>query len=89
MQRKIGVIRSWHEARGFGVIRVGNQSSLERYWLHVSKIRSGTACPVAGMEVEFDISPTPPKKDGDLSAAINADINVESQSAPSNEGGTR
>jgi cold shock CspA family protein len=85
MQRKIGVIRSWHETRGFGIIRVGDRSSLERYWLHVSRIRSGTATPVPGMTVEFDVSTTAPKKDGDLWAAINADIDVESQSAPSDK----
>lgn len=83
MGRKIGVIRSWHETRGFGVISVG-KSGLERYFFHVSRIRSGTGFPVAGMTVEFDVNTKPPKKENDLWAAVNVDVIVDS--TPSNEG---
>ena len=80
-QKKSGVLRSWNENRGFGIIRVGPPSSLERYFLHVSQIVSGTATPAVGSDVYFEISDKPIKK-GDLPQAISADI-VESQSAPS------
>jgi cold shock CspA family protein len=75
MDRKIGVIQNWTK-RGFGIVRVGPESSLERYFLHVSKIRSGTATPVAGMEVVFDVSDRP-VQEGNLPAALRADIIVD------------
>jgi cold shock CspA family protein len=76
-EKKIGVLRSWNEQRGFGIIRVGDQSSLEKYFLHVSQIRSGTATPSAGMTVCFDVSEKPAEKER-LRKAINADIDVDS-----------
>jgi cold shock CspA family protein len=72
MSRKVGVVRNFGN-RGFGIIRVGPESSLERYFLHVANIRSGTATPVAGMMVEFDVSDKP-AKEGQLPQAIRADI---------------
>ena len=74
MDRKFGVINSFN-SRGFGVIRVGPQSSLERYYLHVSKIRSGTATPTTGMEVFFDVSDEP-VLEGRLPQALRADVIV-------------
>lgn len=72
MNRKSGTIINWG-TRGFGIIRVGPESSLERYFLHVSKIRSGTATPAVGMEVIFDVS-SKPVEDGRLPQAVRADI---------------
>jgi hypothetical protein len=87
--RKSGVIRSWRQERGFGVIRVGSPSSLEKYYLHVSKIRSGTAEPAVGMEVYFDVADAL-VPDG-LPQAIRADIIVQEEqpSADDGEGGAR
>jgi hypothetical protein len=72
MDRKIGVVQIASK-RGFSILRVGPESSLERYFLHVSKIRSGTATPSVGMEVVFDVSDKP-IREGDLPMAIRADI---------------
>jgi hypothetical protein len=72
-QKKVGVIRSWNEARGFGIVRVGPASSLEKYFLHVSGIRSGSAIPVVGSAVYFEVSDQP-VEDGKLPGAIRADI---------------
>jgi len=72
MDRKTGVVQNWGK-RGFGILRVGPESSLERYFLHVSKIRSGTATPIAGMVVEFEVSGKP-VQEGRLPMAIRADI---------------
>jgi cold shock CspA family protein len=77
VERKVGTLRSWNE-RGFGIIRVGPPSSLERYFLHVNQIRSGTATPAAGSIVHFDVSDKPIRKEGDLPQAIRADIIVAS-----------
>jgi cold shock CspA family protein len=77
--RKSGVIRSWHEQRGFGIVRVGAATSLERYFLHITAIRSGTATPEAGMVVEFEVSDKP-AKEGQLRQAVRADILVPSES---------
>jgi cold shock CspA family protein len=82
---KVGVVSSWNGQKAFGVIRVGPPSSLERYFLHVSKIRSGTATPEPGMRVSFEVSPKP-VSEGQLSQAMRADIDVTSIQ-PSNDGG--
>jgi cold shock CspA family protein len=79
-ERKYGVIRSWNLDRGFGIVRVGPASSLERYFLHVSEIRTGTAEPTPGMTVEFYASPEPVKQ-GNLPKAIDANIDVGSITA--------
>jgi hypothetical protein len=78
MDRKTGIIINWG-SRGFGIVRVGLESSLERYFLHVSKIRSGTATPVAGMEVVFSVSDKT-VQEGQLPMAIKADIIVPDES---------
>jgi cold shock CspA family protein len=72
-ERKVGLLRSWNEARGFGIVRVGPPSSLERYFLHISRIRTGTATPAVNAIVHFDVS-TKLVEDGKLQQAINADI---------------
>jgi cold shock CspA family protein len=74
-EKKVGVIRSWNEPRGFGIVRIGPPSSLEKYFLHVSQIRTGTGSPVAGMTVYFEVS-SKPVREGDLPAAVNADVDV-------------
>lgn len=79
-ERKIGVIRSWNEPRGFGIIRVGPPTSLEKYFLHVSSIKSGTAIPPIGSIVHFDVSPKS-CSEGSLPQAINADIILDSVEA--------
>jgi cold shock CspA family protein len=73
--RKVGILRSWNEAKAFGIIRVGGPESLERYFLHISGIRSGTGMPRAGMTVEFEVSDRP-AEDGQLARAVRADINA-------------
>jgi cold shock CspA family protein len=73
MERKSGVIRSWHESRGFGILRVGAESSLEKYFLHVSNIRTGTATPQVSWSVEFEVSDKP-VKEGNLLQTIRAHI---------------
>jgi cold shock CspA family protein len=75
MERKSGIIRSWQEKRGFGIIRVGPPSSLEKYFLHVSNIRTGTATPEIGWAVEFEMG-SKPVPDGQLPQAVRADIVV-------------
>jgi cold shock CspA family protein len=86
--RKQGIIRSWNEARGFGVIRVGDETSLEKYFLHVSGIRSGTAIPKAGSCVEFEVS-TREVSEGQLRQAIRADIDIVQASSDSSNGGAQ
>jgi cold shock CspA family protein len=73
-ERKRGLLRSWNDAKGYGVIRVGPPSSLEKYWLHVSNIQSGTGAPTVGMEVEFEVGEKPVNKVVTLMPAIKADI---------------
>jgi hypothetical protein len=79
MDRKIGVV-SVVTRRGFSILRVGPESSLERYFLHISKIRSGTATPAIGMTVVFDVSDKP-VPEGQLPQAIRADIIVDPEPA--------
>jgi cold shock CspA family protein len=85
MERKLGVIRSWHQERGFGIVRVGPPSSLEKYFLHVSAIQSGTATPEVGMTVEFEVSDKP-AKENQLRQAVRADIIIPEE--PAVEGGS-
>lgn len=84
-EKKVGVIRSWHESRGFGIVRVGPPTSLEKYFLHVSQILSGTAIPLPGMAVRFHVCTTLPKP-GQLPQATEADIDVNSVSPVNKEG---
>ena len=73
--KKTGVIRSWNSVKGFGIIQVGGPASLERYFLHVATIKTGTALPLPGMEVHFDVS-TQAVLEDQLPKAINADVIV-------------
>ena len=75
-ERKQGIVRTWNEKRGFGIVRVGPESSLEKYFLHISNIRSGTGSPEPGLEIFFEVSSAAPKRDGDLPQAVKADIIV-------------
>ena len=84
--RKTGVLRSWHPQRAFGIIKVGPESSLERYFLHFRAIRSGTATPVPGMSVEFEPGPT--RKEGDLPQALRADIIIPVEESPATDATT-
>jgi hypothetical protein len=80
MDRKIGVVQISSQ-RGFSILRVGPESSLERYYLHVSKIRSGTALPLKGMTVIFDVLDKP-VKEGQLPQAIRADVILPDNELP-------
>ena len=68
MEQRHGVLRSWHEDRGFGIV-VG-WSHLDRYFLHLTNILEGTVPPLVGSAVDFDVAQ--PRKDGQLPQAINA-----------------
>jgi len=85
-EEKIGVINNWNDPRGFGIVRVGDRCSLERYFLHVSRIKSGTAMPMAGMTVRFRVSPNVPAE-GQLPAALDAHIDVDSVDPAPSQGG--
>jgi cold shock CspA family protein len=87
-ERKQGIIRTWNEKRGFGIVRVGPESSLEKYFLHVSSIRSGTASPDPGLQIFFEVSDKAPKREGDLPQAVKADI-IVLDTAASDEGGAQ
>ena len=86
-QKKRGVLRSWNAKRGFGIIRVGDEPSLERYFLHFSRIISGTAAPVTGMTVFFNVS-SKTVAEGQLPMASEVDIDITSLS-PANCGGAK
>jgi cold shock CspA family protein len=77
--KKQGVVRSFSKERGFGIIRVGGEDSLERYFLHFSNIRSGTAQPPVGSVCFFEVSDKPTKREGDLPQAIRVDIIVSDE----------
>lgn len=85
-EKKVGVLHHWNDARGFGIVRVGDRSSLERYFLHVSKIKSGTATPERGMVVRFRVSTKPPAE-GQLPQAVDADIEIDSAQESDGNGG--
>jgi cold shock CspA family protein len=74
--RKVGVVRSWNQTRGFGILRVGPESSLELYFAHINQVRSGTATPSVGMEVYFQVDERSVGIDGKLPKAIRIDFIV-------------
>jgi hypothetical protein len=74
--KKIGVIKSWSAEKRFGIVRVGTEPSIERYFLPFSQIVSGTNCPAEGMAVSFLVSDRPVRP-GQLPVAIAADIHVD------------
>jgi hypothetical protein len=76
-ERKVGTLISWKDDRGFGIVRVGPKESLERYYLHVSKIKSGTGSPTPGMLLDFRVSDAP-AQEGKLAQAIDVHIDVNS-----------
>lgn len=68
--KQFGVLRSWVAARGFGFIAVVDEKgALAKYFLHRSKVISGT--PTVGAGVRFDVSPV---REGELPSAIAAEI---------------
>jgi cold shock CspA family protein len=67
--RKQGVVRSWNKAKGFGILRVGPDSSLELYFAHINQVRSGTATPSVGMEAYFQVDERSIGIDGKLPKA--------------------
>jgi cold shock CspA family protein len=75
--RKQGVITLWKQDRNFGIIQVGGPDSLEKYFMHIRFVRSGTARPVVGQTVHFEVSPEAPRKEGELVAAIRIDVVVD------------
>jgi hypothetical protein len=75
-----GILRSWYEDRGFGVVQVPN-SRTQRYFLHASQIVEGPDCIKVGYEVSFDIAP--PYKDGQLQQAVNAKVSAPRPSTAS------
>jgi cold shock CspA family protein len=74
MSKKQGVVRCFYNDKGWGVIRVGDESSLERYFLHFSNIRSGTATPPAGSDCFFEVDEKSVGIEGRLPKAIRVDI---------------
>jgi cold shock CspA family protein len=74
---KHGTLITWQESRGFGIVRVGPKESLERYYLHVSKIKSGTASPTPGMLLNFRVSDAA-VQEGKLAQAVDVHIDVNS-----------
>lgn len=73
MERKRGEVVVARPDRGWWMVRVGPPSSFEIYFMHVSKIRSGTAAPELGMTVEFDVG-GPGKGPRAKPDALNCDI---------------
>jgi hypothetical protein len=70
MERKIGTI-VYASGRGWWLLRVGPDSSLEIYFLHGKFIRSGKSITVGSM-IAFD--PGESRKPGDRPEARNADV---------------
>jgi hypothetical protein len=69
-ERKRGVVVHGRPEAGWWFVRVGEPGSLEVYFLHVSNIRSGSAC-VIGSVIEFEVGPL---SRGTKPLAVNADI---------------
>ena len=68
---KIGLLRSWIVARGFGFIEVPTTTlPLQRYFLHISDILEGSNPPPVGSMVRFEVGP--PRKEGQLPLAKKA-----------------
>ena len=76
--RKKGVLHSWNESRGFGFVHVREGKNVSRFYLHVSKIRTGTLSPLVGQELEFSVSDKP-VKEREQAAAIDVDVLVPGQ----------
>jgi cold shock CspA family protein len=68
---KIGLLRSWVAARGFGFIEVPTATlPLQRFFLHISDILEGSNPPPVGSMVRFEVGP--PRKQGQLPIAQKA-----------------
>lgn len=72
---KTGILRTWHNTRGFGFIEVpSNTFPIKQFFLHVSMILDGPCPPPVGSIVRFE--PGPPFKEGKLPTALKAWIVV-------------
>jgi cold shock CspA family protein len=71
METHLGIVRSWHEDRGFGVVQ-NPASHLQRYFLHVTQILEGPISPKVGDRVRFEVAPS--RKPDGLPQAINARV---------------
>jgi hypothetical protein len=68
--RKIGNV-IYNSQKGWFLVRIGDETSLEVYFMHWRDIRSGLKCTV-GSKVSFEAAP--PRNPGQRSLAINCDI---------------
>lgn len=64
-----GTISNWVWDRGFGFILEINNTVQTKYYLHISRVTSGT--PALGAKVLFDVAP---KNEGRLPSAVNVEI---------------
>jgi hypothetical protein len=74
-REKQGILVSWNQIRGFGVVVV---SRTENYFLHTRSIVEGPEVPARGSVVYFDVAP--PFNNGKLPNAVNAIILVDRKS---------
>ena len=66
---KKGIVEFWNNQRGFGFLGIDRN---EKYFFHVSEVRSGPLGDLTGLECTFDFKPSDdPKK---LPIAINVRI---------------
>ena len=70
MSKQSGVLRSWYDDRGFGIVWV---SRTERYLLHITHVPEPDI-PVVGCRVLFDAAPA--FKPGHLPLAINVALEI-------------
>jgi len=68
---KIGLLRSWVAARGFGFVEVPTTTlPLQRFFVHISDILEGSNPPPVGSMVRFEVGPA--RKAGQLPSAKKA-----------------
>jgi len=83
--RRTGILRSWHCDSGWGIIST-SFPQMERFFMHVSGIRTSPCEPKPGMRVQFEISSEPPRKPGGLPIVCNADL---TDASTNGEGGAK
>jgi cold shock CspA family protein len=67
MERLNGIIRIFHEKRGFGFIRI---TFKDQYYFHITEWDSDVP-PVIGQRVSFEVQPAPTYKQNSLPLAVN------------------
>lgn len=75
--QKHGTVIYWDARKGFGFVATRTDNLLEKFFLHVSRISLSeldSAEIQPGHFVRFDVSTVPPKKDGYLRFAVNAEV---------------